>query len=184
MTKQAIRRSMLEKLRQQPEQIRVKKSRLIAQRIRRLAPYRKAKVLLCYVAIDGEVETRPILAQALADGKRVAVPVTLKGNRRLAAVEVQDPEKELVLKGLFGIPEPAPIARRRVAPSRLDLVLVPGVAFDRQGRRLGRGQGYFDRFLGRVPPAVPRIGLGFRFQVIKEIPWEPHDQPVCKVVTD
>lgn len=184
MTKQAIRRSMLEKLRQQPEEARVKKSRLIAERVRRLTPYRKAKVLLCYVAIDGEVETRPILTQALADGKRVAVPVTLEGTRLLAAVEVKDPEKELAFRGLFGIPEPAPISRRRVAPKELDLILVPGVAFDRQGRRLGRGLGYFDRFLGKVPPAVPRIGLGFKFQLVKQIPFELHDQPVCKVVTD
>lgn len=184
MTKQAIRRSMLEKLRQQPEEARFKKSRLIAQKVRRLSPYRKAKVLLCYVAMDGEVETRPILAQAIADGKRVAVPVTLGGCRLLAAVEVKDPEKELVFKGLFGIPEPAPLARRRVAPKELDLILVPGVAFSRQGKRLGRGAGYFDRFLGKVPPSVPRVGLAFRFQIMREIPLESHDQPVWRVITE
>lgn len=184
MTKEAIRRRILQKLRQQPEEARYKKSRLIAQRVRRLNPYRKAKVLLCYVAIDGEVETRPILAQALADGKRVAVPVSLKRNRSLAAVEIQDLERDLGFKGLFRIPEPAPAARRRVAPEELDLVLVPGVAFDRQGRRLGRGFGYFDRFLEKVPAAVPRIGLAFRFQKVKEIPLESHDQPVWKVITE
>ncbi len=139
---------------------------------------------MCYVAIDGEVETRPLLAQALADGKQVAVPVTRPRGRRLLAIQIQDPHRDLRKKGPYGIPEPVKISQREVSVKDLDLVIVPGVAFDRAGRRLGRGMGYFDRFLERVPRSVPRVGLAFRFQVVRRLPWEGHDQPVSKVITD
>ena len=140
--------------------------------------------MLCYAAIDGEVETGPILAQALADGKRVAVPVALRRGSRLVPAEIRDARRDLSSHGLFGVPQPTRMTGRRVRPEKLELILVPGVAFDRRGRRLGRGKGYFDRFLSQVPASVPRIGLAFGFQVVRAIPFEPHDQPVRTVITD
>ena len=184
MTKQALRQQLLHKLRRQPEHLRLSKSFKIGLALRRSALYRKAKVILCYVATDGEVETRPILTQAILDGKRVAVPVILKRNKKLMVAEIKDLGKDLTFRGPFGIPEPHRSSRRRIAPAELDLILVPGVAFDKKGRRLGRGGGYFDRFLDDLPTKVPRIGLAFRFQVVKKIPWEPHDQPVSKIITE
>ena len=160
------------------------KSLAIGRALRKLPAYRKAKALLCYVAIDGEVETRPILARALAGRKRVAVPVTLTKRRRLLAMEVRDLEKDLCISGPYGIPEPRRDSRARMAPRDLDLVLVPGIAFDRKGHRLGRGAGYFDRFLEKLPARIPRVGLAFRFQVVRDLPWESHDEPVAKVITE
>ncbi len=184
MTKQQLRQRLLVLLRRQPGEARLAKSLIIAGRLKRLRLYRRAEVLLCYVAMDGEVETRPILAQALADGKRVAVPVTFKRSRRLVAAQIKDLDRDLKAKGPFGILQPTDVSRRRLDPKELDLVLVPGVAFDAKGRRLGRGGGYFDRFLEKLPPKVPRVGLAFHFQLVKEIPWEPHDRPVSRVITD
>ena len=184
MTKQVLRQRVLKKLRSQSKEERLRKSLKIARRLHRLTAYRKAAAILCYVAIDAEVETRPILSKALADGKRVAVPVTLHRNKKLVAAEIANPGKDLDARGPFGIPEPTHHSRCQVNPKDLDLVLVPGVAFDRSGRRLGRGGGYFDRFLSQLPHEIPRIGLAFRFQVVKKIPWELHDQPVSRVITD
>ncbi len=184
MTKQVLRQRLLQKLRVQPEPLRLAKSIKVARALRRSALYRKARSLLCYVAADGEVETRPLLAQALLDGKRVAVPVIVKRHKKLIAAEIRDVEKDLNFQGPFGIPEPKVSARRRVGAGTLDLILVPGVAFDRQGRRLGRGGGYFDRFLSEVPAAIPRVGLAFHFQLLKKIPWEIHDQPVRRIITE
>lgn len=184
MKKVSLRQRLLLKLRQQPERLRFSKSRAIGQTLRRLHLYKKAGVVMCYVAIDGEVETRPFLSQALADGKRVVVPVTLKKSRKLIAVEIKDPGLDLKRRGPFKIPQPRFSRRRAVPPEKLDLVIVPGIAFDRRGRRLGRGLGYFDRFLAQVPASVPRVGLAFRFQVLKKIPSESHDQPVDRVITE
>ncbi len=139
---------------------------------------------MCYAAISGEVETRQIIRKALLDGKRVAVPVTVASKKRLIAVEVSDPKRDLQGKGPLGIPEPHPKKRLSFARKKLDLVLVPGVAFDAHGRRLGRGGGYYDRFLSTLPGGVPKIGLAFRFQVVDDLPFEKHDKPVSLVLTD
>ncbi len=182
--KQRLRQQLLRRLLKQPKRRRLIKSLEIGRALRRLRIYRKAKILLCYIAIHEEVETRPIIAKALSQGKRVAVPVVRAQGRRLLAVEIKDPDRDLKVVGPYGIPQPAIRAQRRVVPEDLDLIIVPGVAFDRSGRRLGRGLGYFDRFLESVPSAVPRVGLAFRFQLVKRIPWESHDQPVTRVITD
>lgn len=181
--KRALRRVLLRRLRNQPERARRAKSRSIARRLRRLRTYQRAKTLLCYVAFDGEVETLQILRQALSDGKRVAVPAIVPPSKRLLAVEIRDPDRDLTA-GHFGIPHPR-MTTRRVALKSLDLVVVPGVGFDRRGRRLGRGGGYFDRFLERVPGSAWKVGLAFDFQLLRgKLPEEKHDIPMCRVVTN
>ncbi len=183
--KQALRDQTLQCLRQQTESSRQAKSLLIGRRLFRTSFYRRAKRLLCYAAMGGEVQTRGILEKALSDGKRAFVPVvTDKEQRRMVAAEITDVEKDLAHRGHHGIPHPLKLSSRRIALSSLDLILLPGVAFDRRGRRLGRGAGYFDRFLAEAPARIPRVGLAFGFQVLKELPSEPHDQPVCAVITE
>lgn len=183
MNKQALRRRFLRRLRSQPQRARQAKSRAIAGRLRRLEAYRQAKTLLCYVSFDGEVETLPILRKALSDGKRVAVPAIVPPSKRLLAVELRDVRRDLTASH-FGIPHPR-VTTRRVPLKSLKLVLVPGVAFDRRGRRLGRGGGYFDRFLQRLPRSARKIGLAFDFQIVeKDLPEEKHDIPMSGVVTN
>jgi len=183
--KQALREKTLRRLRQQPESSRNKKSLAIGRRLFRTRLYRRAKRLLCYAAIGGEVQTREILEKALSDGKEVFVPVvTDRSRRRMVVAQVKDLEKDLAHKGHYGIAHPLRLSSREIPLSTLDLLILPGVAFDGQGNRLGRGGGYFDRFLSRVPPSVPRVGLAFRFQVVAKLPSETHDQPVSRVITE
>ena len=183
--KQALREKTLRLLRQQPESSRRKKSLAIGRRLFRTRLYREAQRLLCYAAIHGEVQTRGILERALSDGKEVFVPVVTDRTRRhMVVAQIKDLGRDLARRGHFRIPRPLKLASREISLSRLDLVILPGVAFDGQGNRLGRGGGYFDRFLVRVPARVPRVGLAFRFQVVKHLPREAHDQPVDQVVTE
>ncbi len=184
MGKQFIRQRILRRLSTQSKDLRLKKSLAIERVLGRSSLYRNARVILCYVAVDGEVETRPILEKALADGKRVAVPALRCGSRRLIAAEVWNLDSDLKKTGPFGIPQPTLAHQRIIRPEDLDLLLVPGVAFDMKGGRLGRGGGYFDRFLSCVPAGIPRLGLAFRFQVVKDLPSEMYDQSVMRVLTD
>jgi len=180
-----LRATTLRRLRAQSESSRKKKSLAIGRRLLRTQAYRRAKRLLCYVAIDGEVWTRPILERALADGKRVFVPVVTDRTRRhMVVAEVRDPEKDLAHKGHYGIPHPLMLTSKEIPLRRLDLVIVPGVAFDKTGHRLGRGLGYFDRFLERVPASTPTVGLAFKFQTVQRLPVESHDRPVQRVITE
>lgn len=183
--KQALREEILLSLRQQPEPSRQAKSLQIGRRLFRTAYYRRAKRLLCYASVGGEVGTREILEKALSDGKQVFVPVvTDTKTRSMVAARITDLSKDLAHRGHYGIPHPLRLTSRRVSSKSLDLILLPGVAFDRHGGRLGRGAGYFDRFLAEVPARVPRVGLAFGFQVLKNLPREPHDQAVCAVITE
>ncbi len=183
--KRALREKTLRRLRQQPESSRKKKSLAISRRLFRTRLYREAERLLCYAAIGGEVQTRGILERALSDGKELFVPVvTDRARRHMVVAQVKDLGKDLAHKGHFRIAHPLKFSSREISLSTLDLVILPGVAFDGQGNRLGRGGGYFDRFLSRVPARVPRVGLAFRFQVVAKLPRETHDQPVSKVITE
>ena len=183
--KQVLREKTLRRLRQQPESSREKKSLAIGRRLFRTRLYQCARRLLCYAAIDGEVQTRRILEKALSDGKEVFVPVVTDRQRRhMVVAQVKDLEKDLAHSGPFGIPHPLRLSSREISLNTLDLIILPGIAFDRQGNRLGRGGGYFDRFLLRVPAGVPRVGLAFRFQVVERLPRESHDQPGERGITD
>lgn len=154
----------------------------IAHRLRRLPVYRTARRIGFYLALPMEVETRPMIAQALKDGKRVAVPIMVTTSRGLRFAQLTSLTRGLV-RGPYGTTQPDPRRARRVDPATLDLVLVPGVAFDAQGARLGRGRGYYDRFLAMLPPAIPRLGLCFRGQRVRRLPRARHDQPVTTVLT-
>lgn len=182
MTKGELRTKLLRLLRQQKEEARRRKSEAIRQQVTRLPEFQQASTVCCYVALPYEVQTWRLIDEMLAQGKRVVVPVTRQRSQRLTLSEVRDWRAELA-PGSFGVHEPVPSAVRRIRRQALDLVLVPGLAFDHRGHRLGHGHGYFDRFLARLPRRVTTIGLAYRFQLVDHLPVAPHDHPVDRVVT-
>lgn len=155
----------------------------IARKLWNLAAYQRAGSLMTYVAFKKEVQTEAIIREALSQGKKVAVPLCSRPERQLIASRLLDFPGDLA-PGTWGIPEPKPETLRPLDPCSLDLVLVPGVAFDRQGYRLGYGGGYYDRFLKRLAPGCVCVGLAFSLQVVDVLPREDHDRPVDLVITE
>ncbi len=150
-----------------------------------LPEYQAAGTVLFYVDIRAEVRTRPALPAALQSGKRIVIPwCNEDGGLDLFPLESLD---ELDI-GKFGVLEPRAELRtrraKRVAPEEVDLVMVPGVAFDRRGGRLGHGKGYFDRLLKQVRADAPLVALAFECQMVDAIPMESHDVFMDKVVTE
>lgn len=159
-------------------------SRPIWERLFSLTEYRRAGTVLAYVDMPGEVRTQPYLAAVQGQGKQLVVPYCDGQELRLFFLEsLAD-----LSPGTLGILEPKPELRalptRRADVSVLDLLIVPGMAFDRRGARLGHGKGYFDRLLSRVPPAASLVGLAFEWQVLPELPMLPHDVYMDLVVTE
>ena len=147
-----------------------------------LPAYRKAAVVLWHVSMPSELATAPAIEAALSEGRRVAVPWCDGDELGLWRIE----SLSELAPGVWGIPEP-PAARRgdperRVPPEAIGLVVVPGLAFDRRGRRLGHGKGYYDRLLARSPAV--RAGLCFEAQVFPEVPAGPRDAAMDYVVTE
>lgn len=184
-SKEALREKMRQKLNCQTGSERRKKSLVIQKKLFAQKDFLASRCVMLYVSKEtGEVETGPVIKKALKMGKKVALPVTLVREKRIAPVYLTG-LREGLRKGPYGIYEPRKSkSKRQVKLKDIDLVIVPGLCFDRNNNRLGRGQGYYDRFLERLPDGTPRIGLGFRFQLLKKIPTTKNDISLTKVITN
>lgn len=178
MTKQKIRSRILLELRKQEEEKRARKSKLIKAKLFRTKVFKTAKIVMFYVAFDGEVNTEDMILSALKLGKTVVVPVCKRD--RITIRPCLLAKDTLLKKGLYGICEPA--AKIFMQPKKIDLVIVPGIAFDKKGNRLGRGKGCYDRFLKLLPKSITSVGLAFDFQILPSIPAAIHDVRVNKVI--
>jgi len=154
-------------------------SAAVISRLETLPIFQRAQVVETYVALRHEVDTHELIRRLLCAGKQVAAPKVETGNELqqyfIKAFSELHP-------GAFGILEPRPDPNRLAPPEQFDLVLVPGLAFDRAGHRLGAGKGYYDRFLAQIK--APKIALAFAFQIVAQIPLEAHDQQVDVIVTE
>lgn len=160
-------------------------SRVICDRLVGMEAYQKANVVLWYVDVRSEVRTRHYLPEALASGKKIIVPwCNTAGELELFPLESMD---ELAL-GMYRILEPKTELRalpeKQIDVRLLDLVIVPGVAFDRTGARMGHGKGYYDKLLQHARLNTPLIALAFECQLFEEIPTAAHDIFMDAVVTE
>lgn len=175
MNKLQLRRSIREQKRAMTEaQIR-EKSEQLARLFLETEEYRRAKSIYGYLSYNQEVRTLPILQQALRDGKRVAVPKCYGEEMRFIWLD----DLSAVAKNAMGIPEP--IADGPVAQDETALVLMPGVAFDHAGNRIGYGGGYYDKFLAREGNH-PTLALCYAFQMVDHLESEEFDIPVDRVL--
>ena len=146
--------------------------------------YAAARTVMFYIDVRSEVRTRQALPEALASGKRIVVPYGVDGELELFHLEHMD---ELAT-GMYRILEPKPELRdvpsKQVAVEELDLVMVPGVAFDRRGARMGHGKGYYDKLLEHARPGTPLVALAFECQLFPEIPVGDHDVFMDKIITE
>ena len=159
-------------------------SQQVMARVMQLPEYQRAQTVMFYVDVRTEVRTRQALPEALASGKHVVIPYCVDGELELFHLESMD-ELEL---GMYRILEPKAELRsvpsKRTPVEKLDLILVPGVAFDRRGGRTGHGKGYYDKLLEHALSATPLVALAFECQLFPEIPMQDHDIYMDKVVTE
>jgi 5-formyltetrahydrofolate cyclo-ligase len=160
-------------------------SREICARFVALPEYVRAQTVMYYIDVRSEVRTRHDLPQALTQGKKIIVPwCNDKGELELFHLENMD---ELAI-GMYKILEPAPALRllpaKQVKAQELDLIMVPGVAFDRGGARMGHGKGYYDKLLQHARPDAPLVALAFECQLFPEIPTAPHDIFMDSIITE
>jgi 5-formyltetrahydrofolate cyclo-ligase len=146
--------------------------------------WQKARCVALYMALDGETDTSALLENAWGTGRTVLLPccsATEKGRLDFYACS----GRHALRPGMFGILEPDPVLAPATKPPTPDLLVVPGVAFDCHGFRLGRGGGYYDRFFRRSPfPGAARLGLAFSFQAVDRLPREAWDLPVHALGTE
>lgn len=171
MDKAQLRRSIREQKRAMTEEEILRRSARLAEMFAASEAYRSARTIYGYLPYNQEVRTTAMLQQALKDGKRVAVPKVYGDNMKFIYLD----DLSLVAKGYAGIPEP--IADGPVAGDETALVLMPGLAFDAQGHRIGYGGGFYDKFLA-AEPNHPTLALCYEFQLLPRLETEAHDIPV------
>ena len=178
--KTALRREMRARLQNLTRAERAAASALICERVRAQALWHSAQTVLLFAPMPDEVDVWPLLTMAVGQGKAVALPRFDPVQRCYVAAHVKDLESDLIT-GAFGIREPSPHCPQ-IPLASLDLVLVPGLAFDATGRRLGRGKGFYDRLLANVPGI--KCGVAFGVHLAAEVPSEPHDVRMAVVITE
>jgi 5-formyltetrahydrofolate cyclo-ligase len=180
--KKAIREEVLGKRDRIPHAIKAEKDLLIRNSLYALPEFIDAKTILFYASFRSEVETHSMIKEALKAGKNLILPRVFKERHRLLLYELKD-LKELNA-GFMGIPEPFVPDERTVAIDNIDLVIIPGAAFDYSGNRLGYGAGYYDYLLAERKRKMPVIALAYEEQIVDSIPAEEHDVQVDTIVTD
>lgn len=175
MDKKTLRSQIRQQKRAMTEEEICLRSEKLAEKFLASEAYRNAETIYGYLPYNQEVRTTPMLEQALRDGKRVAVPKVYGDEMKFIYLE----DLSQVEKGYANIPEP--IADGPVAEDKTALVLMPGMAFDPQGHRIGYGGGFYDKFLA-AEPEHPTLALCYAFQLLPALDTEEHDIPVDHVL--
>ncbi|MFC1480457.1 5-formyltetrahydrofolate cyclo-ligase [Candidatus Omnitrophota bacterium] len=181
--KEEIRKETIRRLRDQEPSLREERSREIQQKLLSSEEFRASSTVMTYVSLPTEVATDYFNKEALRQGKRVAVPYVDTNNQTIIASELT--AIECLEKGPFGIYHPKDGLAKKIPLKEIDLIVIPAIAYDKKNMRLGRGKGYYDRFLeNKELSSTTTIGLAFHFQVAETLPACPHDRPVSRVITD
>jgi len=183
--KEDLRRAMRERLRGMDPAHLAEASLTICQTAAHQVEFRNARCVALFSPLPSEPDVRILIEEAWAEGKRVVLPLMIKqkSGPQLDWHEVANWD-EVVLPGPFGLREPDPLRCTRVPLKEIECVFVPGLAFDHDGFRLGRGGGFYDYFLGQAPTDLPRFGLMFSCQRVPAVPREPHDQSLKAFITE
>lgn len=179
--KKEIRQAIRQKMASLPPEILHDRSAAACRLLLEQPEFRKSEVVMIYLSTPTEVDTTPLALRAWADGKRVLAPLVAWEQRRMLPMEIRSLSTD-VREGMLGIREPH--EGMPVPVGEIDLVIVPGLAFDTHGNRLGRGRGFYDRFLAHRDYRALSCGLALEDQVLDQLPVEETDKQIHLLVTD
>ena len=183
MNKEEIRRDILKKRHSLSKDYIKNKSQQIFLKLAESVEYINSRNIMFYVATRNEVQTEDIIKTSIKMGKNISVPIILPEYINLAPSKIFDFDVELE-KGKKGILEPKKEYYRLFPPENIDLMIIPGVAFDLSGNRIGRGFGYYDNFLKKIRSSTKIIALAFEMQIVEKIITDKNDIPVHKIITE
>ncbi|HWR92013.1 MAG TPA: 5-formyltetrahydrofolate cyclo-ligase [Desulfobacterales bacterium] len=181
--KEQIRKDIAKTLNSLTEKQRTEKAKAIESKLFGFANFLEARIALLYIDGDNEVRTKSILKRAYDFNKIVVLPAFDPERLKVAILKVDHPDKDLV-PGPRGVLEPNPARCKPVPLQKIDIAIIPGLAFDEKGARIGSGHGYYDRFIPELPATTRKVALAFEEQIIPQVPTESHDKHVDIIITD
>jgi 5-formyltetrahydrofolate cyclo-ligase len=181
--KQEIREDIIQIIDGLDEQDRFKRTKSIESRLFEFANFLEAKIVLLYMQSGSEVDTLDIIKKCADFGKIVVLPAFDPNRHELNLMKIDSAEKDLHT-GPRGMLEPDPKSCKSVPIECIDIAIIPGVAMDEKGGRLGSGEGYYDRFIPKLPITTRKVGLAFEAQIVGQVPMESHDKYVDIIITE
>jgi 5-formyltetrahydrofolate cyclo-ligase len=181
--KQEIRNDINRLIAQYPPDVLAAKTKGIEERLFEFANYLEARIALLYAPVSPEVDTLEIIKRSYMYNKIIVLPAFDPTNFRMTLMKVDDPDKDL-LEGPRGNLEPNPKRCKAVPIDCLDIAIIPGLAMDEKGGRIGLGKGCYDRLIPDLPITTRKVGLVFEDQIVPVVPMESHDRHVDIVVTE
>jgi 5-formyltetrahydrofolate cyclo-ligase len=162
---------------------RSKKSQAIMDCLFDFANFLEARIVLFYVNADSEVATEAMINKTLAYEKIVALPWVDQKNGQIVPLKIDDFTQDLQ-PGYRGIREPIPQRCKAIPVKNIDLAIIPGIAFDERGGRIGHGTGCYDKFIPELNVTTRKVALAFECQIVPQIPMEPHDRYIDIIITE
>jgi 5-formyltetrahydrofolate cyclo-ligase len=181
--KYEIRRRIAQQLDTLTQEERSEKTRQVEERLFDFANYLEAKIVILYLNGKLEVTSRHIIEKSFDLNKIVVLPAADPAGTKIALLKVDNLEKDLCIDAA-GNPSPDPDRCKRVPIDRIDIALIPGVAFDEKGGRIGMGDGFYDRLIPKLPVTTRKVALAFEDQVLPLVPIEAHDRSVDIIITE
>lgn len=181
--KQEIRQGITNRLEAFSKEERAERTRGIENRIFEFANFLEAKVVLLYMASKNEVRTEGIFQRCFDYNKIVVLPAFETSRYKIKLYKIDNPALDLII-GPRQIPEPNPERCKVVPLDCLDIALIPAVALDEKGGRIGSGEGYYDRFIPKLPITTRKVALAFEEQILPQVPMESHDKHVDIIITE
>ncbi len=179
ITKSEIRKFIIEKRKKLSKKEIYEKSSIVGEEFLKSEYYKNSRVIMSYVSIKNEVDTGYINGKILIDGKKLILPKTDMETNNIIPLEIKNINE--LIEGRYGILEPEDNEKNIIDLENIDIVIVPAVAFDKEGYRIGFGKGYYDRFLKEYEGI--KIGIAYDFQIIDRVPIESHDMKVDFIIT-
>jgi len=181
--KSEIRRKTSANRKRLSEEARTEKSKAITEFLFDFANFREARTVLFYMASGSEVGTEDMIRKALEFEKVVALPWVDEKEERIIPLKVDDLHRD-VKTGYKGIGEPIPQQCKEIPVGSIELAIIPGIAFDERGGRIGHGTGFYDRFIPDLDVTTRKVALAFECQIVSQIPMEPHDRYIDIIITE
>lgn len=181
--KKKLRKKMIKIRKEIPEDEVNKRSLVIKEKFVKTPDFEKANCIMAYLPFQNEVDTMPIINHAIENNKKVTTPKTYPETKHMVPALLKDLEFDLEY-GNYGILEPREDRLFAADPAELDLVIVPGVAFDIDGYRLGYGGGYYDRFVSKLRKDAVLAAVSFEEQIVEKVPLERWDKQLHMIFTE
>ena len=162
---------------------RTERSAAIMGRLFEFANFLESRIVLFYLSHKSEVDTDPMIRQALALEKIIALPLIDEETKGIVPLKIDNLDKD-TQPGYRGIREPIPQRCKQIPVEHINLAIVPGIAFDERGGRIGYGTGFYDRFIPDLDITTRKVALAFECQIVPQIPMEPHDRYTDIIITE